>query len=471
MRSSYCALDTRVRRRLQAVIWFCALLLLAPLPAGAQDICVLSGTDLQTEVEKGTAEIAEAYAKTSGQLSLSGSPKVQRACNWTCSNPSALGFLKHVFAFLQYNCNTTTVPGTRLPTGPGTASQMGLSLTDAKYRDEADKIFRPGSTGVGELMRVPPSLERASQSGDVKKLTDEVDAIPGATWMKFSSTSVENDGQGAARVIIRVPDTKKPPRFEQWIQIAIDKGTGKFGRNVDFLAVQLRSDSTSPTELTPPVVAFRGFSRTATGFVSEGSGSGNMLTKCYSCHPSGVRAVIPAPAGTPAAGGSVAIKPEGTIPLTGPGNITDITNEDTKKLSVFGPRGYTASQNGPLFGPETGLDREEFVFKGLPARPGRAAAPACAVGLSEPRRKAIVDNMNCEKCHDSSTDRGLLNAGTSLATIFHKVVQNTVAPMPPPAVWAENPSLKLSSAERKVLFECLKAEYAELLHIWLTPSP
>jgi hypothetical protein len=158
----------------------------------------------------------------------------------------------------------------------------------------------------------------------------------------------------------------------------------------------------------------------------------------------------------------VAIKPEGTIPLTGPGNITDITNEDTKKLSVFGPRGYTASQNGPLFGPETGLDREEFVFKGLPARPGRAAAPACAVGLSEPRRKAIVDNMNCEKCHDSSTDRGLLNAGTSLASFTGGPEHG--GPDASAGGVAENPSLKLGSAEEGSV-QCLKAEYPAPPHL------
>jgi hypothetical protein len=237
---------------------------------------------------------------------------------------------------------------------------------------------------------------------------------------------------------------------------------------VDFLAVQLRSDSTPPADLTPPVVAFRGFSRKDTGFEVEGPGSGSSLSKCYSCHPSGLRAIVPAPAGAPAAGGSAAIKPEGTIPLTGPGNITEITNEDAKKLSVFGPKGYTASQNGPLFGPETGLDREGLVAKGLPARPGRAAVPACAAGLLKPKQAAIVANMNCERCHDGSTDRGILNAGTSLATIHHKVVENTVAPMPPKEVWDAKPSLKLSPAERKVLFQCLQAEYAELLHNWLT---
>jgi hypothetical protein len=97
--------------------------------------------------------------------------------------------------------------------------------------------------------------------------------------------------------------------------------------------------------------------------------------------------------------------------------------------------------------------------------------PACAAGLPTPRQAAIVKNMDCEQCHDGATDRGFLNTGTSLATIKHKVVDNTVAPMPPPVVWAQNASLKLSPPERKVLFECLRAEYAELLHIWLTPSP
>ena len=470
MRSAHahCARDPRVRRWIQALVWASVLLLLTPLPSGATDLCTLSGTALQKEVETGAAEMAEAYATTDpqGQLSLNGKPsggKVERACNWTCGTGAAPAFVAHVFAFLQYNCNSTTAPpGTRLPTGRGTASEMGLSITDAEYRKETDKILR------GALMQVPPWLVRASQSGEVKKLTDAVDAVPGASWMVFSSTSVANvaaDGSldGARRVIVRVPDTQRPPRFEQWIQIAINDRTNKLGRNVDFIAVQFLADS-------PPVVTFRGYSRTSTGFDPEGPGSNSSLTKCYSCHPNGLRGIIPAdPAGARAKTG-VAVKATGTIPLDpDPGNITELT-KDTTRLATFGP-GYVAPQDGPVFGPTTGLDREDFVANGMPARPDRAKVSACAASLPKPRLKAIVSNMNCEQCHDGSTDRGVLNAGTSLGTIFHKVVENTVAPMPPPVVWAKDPSLKLDAKERKVLFDCLKAEYAELLHIWLTPSP
>jgi hypothetical protein len=73
-----------------------------------------------------------------------------------------------VFGFLQYNCHTTTAPsGTLRATGRNTDSEMGLSVTDDGYRVATDKIFPSGSTGVGDLMRVPPSLVLASQSADV----------------------------------------------------------------------------------------------------------------------------------------------------------------------------------------------------------------------------------------------------------------------------------------------------------------
>ncbi len=457
MLSTFSARDSGVLRRLRAVIVWGVLFPLAPTPSGATDVCGLTGTTLQDELKGGAAQIAAAYARMdpSDLLSLNGG-----ACNWTCGSGRVVTPMIKAFAFLQYNCSSTTAPPSiRGRTGPGTASQMGLSITDDEYRKEADKIFRSASSGVGDLMRVPPSLELNSQSGDVKTLTDAVEAIPGATWMKFSSTSVSNDRDGAARVIIRVPDTKKPPRFEQWIQIAINEGTGKLGRNVDFLGVQLLPDTpSSPLEDDRPVVAFRGYSRTPTGFVPEG-GSSSELSKCYSCHPSGLRAVIPARVGARAAGGGVAIKPEGTIPLTGPENITAITTEvkDTKKPSVFGPTGYTALENGPPLGPSSRTNREQFVAQG------------CAKRLPDPRQKAIVANMNCEQCHDGETDRGILNAGTSLKTLYHKVVQNTQAPMPPPEIWDTEPSLKLiSSTEREVLFECLQAEYAEILQKGLT---
>ena len=447
------------------------LLLLAPVPAAATDVCGLRGSALRSEVETGAAQIADAYAKTpaSGQLLLNGvGSSVEKACNWTCGSASIITPLVKAFSFLQYNCNTTTASSTRARTGPNTDSQMGLAITDAEYRVATDKIFRSGSAGVGDLMRVPGSLERAARNGSVKALTDEVEKIPGAGWIKFSSTSVNNDGEGAARVLIRLVDGKS--RFEQWIQVAIDDRTGQLGRNVDFLALQLVPDPSSPLNDGRPMVAFRGFSRTESGFVPEGPGSNprRSLSKCYSCHSTGLRAVIPAATGTRAAGGGVAIKPAGTIPLTGAGNITELTSDMSKGLVEVGPAGYTAAQNGPPLGPSVRANREQFVATGVAARPGRAAVRGCAASLSAPRRKAIVANMDCQACHDGDTDRGILNAGTSIDTLFHKVVENTVAPMPPKEVWDADTSLKLNQAERKVLFECLKAEYAEILQEWLT---
>ena len=430
-----------------------------PLQAAATDVCALSGSALRTKVEAGAAEIAEAYANTpnSGALSLNGS-SADAACNWTCGTGRVITPLAKTFNLLQYNCSKP-IAGPRPPVGRKTDRQMGLSVTDLEYRDATDKIFRSGSTGVGDLMRVPPSIEQAAQDGSVKLLTNAVQKIPGATWMQFSSTSVDNDGEGAARVLIRVVDSQA--RFEQWIQVAID-GTGKLGRNVDFLAVQRVADPSSPLTDGRPIVAFRGFSRTSSGFVPEGPGSvpRRDLSKCYSCHATGVRAVIPAPTGTRAADGRKAIKPGGTIPLLGQGNITEITTDMPNGLAEFGPIGYTAAHNGPPLGPSLRPEREQFVTKGREARHGRPAVAGCAAGLTEARRKAIVANMDCQSCHDGMTERNIVNAGTNLGTLFHKVVENNVAPMPPDAT--------LSQSERRVLYECLKAEYADILQEWLT---
>ena len=81
----------------------------------------------------------------------------------------------------------------------------------------------------------------------------------------------------------------------------------------------------------------------------------------------------------------------------------------------------------------------------------------------------IVDRLDCEQCHDrlpessAPATRGILNAGTSRATIYHKVVKNTEAPMPP----GVNDPGGLTAAEREILFRCLRAEYAEILRGWL----
>ena len=445
-------------RRLWVVTSGTALLVLVALPSGAQDVCSLSGPKLQMTLERSAADVAAFYATTAGPLSLNagGSKGVHPACNWSCSSARVITPLVNAFGFLKYNCGRTKAPATtRRPTGNGTDSEMGLSVTDNQYRDAADAIFRSGATGVGDLMQVPPALENASKSGSVQDLIDAVGKIPGATWLKFSSTSVDNDKDGADRILVRVPDTQDPPRFEQWIQIAINGSTGKLGRNVDFLARQLVSDPASPLN-EDSVVVFRGYSRTAKGFVPEGRGSGSDLSKCYSCHPSGLRPVIPATAGSIAAGGGRAIAPSGTM-LSGPDlahqldNLKDITSE----LSRFGPVGYSASENGPPFGPSSRAGRAAFVAAG------------CAAGVPEDRRQEIVDRMDCEQCHDwpkRGTERGILNAGTDRSTIYHKVVKNRETPMPP----GVNEPDGLTAAEREILFKCLRAEYAEILRGWLT---
>ena len=97
-------------------------------------------------------------------------------------------------------------------------------------------------------------------------------------------------------------------------------------------------------------------------------------------------------------------------------------------------------------------------------------AAGCAKGVPDDRRKEIVDRMDCEQCHDrlpessAPATRGILNAGTSRATIYHKVVKNMEAPMPP----GVNDPGGLTAAEREILFKCLRAEYAEILREWLT---
>jgi hypothetical protein len=432
---------TRSMRVVPALV----LLLFAPIPSSARDVCALEPADLNATLEKGAAEISKFYATTAKQLSLNqgGAKGVHDACNWECSSDPVITSMVKAFGFLQYNCARTAPEGTRRPTGLGTESQMGLSITDAAYRDAADEIFRSTDTGVGDLMRVPPSLEAASKSGKVKELIDAVDAIPGAQWIKYSSTSVDNDDQGFARILIRVPDSDDPQRFEQWIQIAIRDSTRELGRNVDFLARRLDTD--------PQQVVFRGYSRTSGGFEPEGGSNKWQLSKCYSCHPSGLRPVIPAPEGTTLKGGSKAIKPEGTM-LVGADLAEQLDKLETmtSHLAVFGPTGYVAAESGPHFGPSERSGRPEFVAAG------------CGKEIEdEERRAAIVARMSCEGCHDGS-ERGVLTAGTSRITIFHKVAQNTVAPMPPGATDS------LSAKERKILFKCLKAEYAVLLREWLT---
>jgi hypothetical protein len=425
-----------------------ALVVLAPAVSSALDVCGLEHAALNSTVEKEAAAIADYYSTTAKQLSLNeggSAKKTHAACNWECSSDAVITPLVKAFGFLQYNCRNTTAPvSTRRPTGLGTKSQMGLSITDEEYRDAADAIFRSGDSGVGDLMRVPSSIVNASKSGKVQDVIDAVNAISGASWLKFSSTSVDNDDDGAARILIHVPDSEETPRFEQWIQIAINN-SGGLGRNVDFVARRL--------DTGPPEVSFRGYSRTSGGFVPEGGSSRSQLSKCYSCHPSGLRPIVPAPEGSKAAGGGKAIKPEGTM-LVGEDLAEQLAHVKsiTSHLAVFGPTGYVVAENGPHFGPSDRAGRAEFVAAGCGKDLGKE--------LDDARQAAIVEQMDCETCHNGS-DRGVLNASTSRITIFHKVAQNTEAPMPPGVTDS------LSAEERTILFKCLKSEYAQMLGEWL----
>ena len=379
-------------------------------------MCSLELAALNGTLEKGAAEIAQYYATTAQQLSLNqgGAKGVHDVCNWECSSDPVITPMAKAFGFLQYHC--ANAKGPRQPTGPGTKSQLGLSITDADYRDAADAIFRSGSSGVGDLMRMPSSIEEASKSGKVKDVIDAVEAIPGALWIKYSSTSVDNDNEGAARILIRVSDSEETPRAA-----SKDPAGG----------------------VLPGLFAYREWLR------AGGGSSRSELSKCYSCHPSGLRPVIPAKEGTIAVGGGKAIPLEGTM-LVGAdlAGLLENLEKMTSHLAVFGPTGYTASENGPPFGPSERSGRAEFVAAG------------CGKGLAEDRRAAVVEQMDCQMCH-SGSHRGVLRASTSRVTIYHKVVENTVAPMPPGVTDS------LSPAERKVLFKCLKAEYAELLREWL----
>jgi hypothetical protein len=90
-------------------------------------------------------------------------------------------------------------------------------------------------------------------------------------------------------------------------------------------------------------------------------------------------------------------------------------------------------------------------------------AKGCAKGARDAaRRQKIVERMGCAECHNDS-HRGILNAATNLGTMHHKVVENDLAPMPPGVTDPDG----LTRAERAILFECLKAEYAEILREWL----
>ena len=141
--------------------------------------------------------------------------------------------------------------------------------------------------------------------------------------------------------------------------------------------------------------------------------------------------------------------PRGKTPTISKTDVTDITSG----LGVFGPAGYTASEAGPP--------------SGLPAaRPGRVRGEGVRGRASDRRgsRRSWTEwsASSATTARTTPSDRGILNAGTNLGTIHHKVVENELAPMPPSVTDG------LSGVEREKLFECLRAEYAEILKEWLT---
>ena len=306
-------------------------------------------------------------------------------------------------------------------------------------------------------MQVPPALEDASKSGSVQDLIDAV-----VEDSRRDLVEVQLDFGGQRRPGRRPhprarPDSQDPPRFEQWIQIAIVEQHRQAGPERGLPGAPAGHGRGVPDQRGHRG-GFRGYSRTAKGFVPEGRGTISDLSKCYSCHPSGLRPVIPATVGSIAAGGDKAIKPEGTM-LGGPDLAHQLENLKEQHERVrpgsgrwdtsFGERSATRTVEpvrpapnswppaAPKAFPTTGAKRSWTAWTVSSATTGRIERPGHA-GHPECRHEPRDDLSQGREEHGGPDASGVNDPGG------------------------------LTAAEREILFKCLRAEYAEILREWLT---
>jgi hypothetical protein len=236
---------------------------------------------------------------------------------------------------------------------------------------------------------------------------------------------------GGVRTFINVVDADD--RFEQWLLLGVEPNQGALaeGAILSFLALQKRRADGSP--LDRPRVHFRDYVLAQTSGVWRAELPEHNDGKCYACHGSGVRQLLPFPS-----------------PRT---SSADQLNGLNQRLAVYGLPDWHGSIASQDYGPALGAE------------------------------------LGCTHCHDGTT-RGPLTVFTSEGMLYQKVVEqlsmrsfdgtNAVPDQPAMQLLQRQNTAELSPSEAQALaqaraqhqadYEALVASRQPSLQAWLSST-
>lgn len=363
-------------------------MLLAPGAWAEDQLCNLPAAKLQEWRDNRIAESMQRYKNNWNEMDNftwfgnCSAAQQARSCVEK-ADPAKAACLERFAAFSWSSCTSSD-------------RQMGFGVTDNAYFAEANVMFG------GKMMEIPKELQAAHlKEGNARAIEAEADK-KGYKWLEYTTRFVTNRPHHSHnRLLIHVPGED----FDQWIQFTRPPN----GRNIkepliDFIAIQKRSEA--GVELKKPRIWFKGFWTLGNKIVRRGIPPAAVLTRCYGCHASGLRELVPAT-------GSVTSQ------------LAKTTLADFNKQM----RGYGVPEFAGNYDPET-------------------------VG---PSYGASSKTNACMGCHNGEY-KGLLSPGTLPRQIDYKMVHERTMP----------PQQQMSNADRRELRDELQGEMLKDLKAWLT---
>ncbi len=396
-----------IRFGLGIACWLSALCAV-PAARAADPLCSWSVEQLKSWRATLANDLAKEYAQSSNKVPQRGAGASlffsfsTRACTeakraWSCSfatDPDRRGILDRIVSSTIHLCSVR-------------GRSMGLKISDAEYLRQARAPLG------GALLEIPAELKKAYLSGSEAAIREKAAA---RSWkvLGFYSASVGNPPTSSHdRILVRADQGD----FEQWIQFTSPIGSEQA---VDMITLLKKENG---RVLERPKIFFTGFWRNGRQLSRKGDVGGSNLSKCWACHPSGLREI------------------SGAKNVDNKQVLTEFNSAMRAMPAVdFGP-GYTHGSIGPAMG--------------IPA-PNRAAIlKRCAPAKSHATIRAAI---NCNMCHSVGGMRGHLDAGLVPYQLRHKLITQS---MPPGG----------SGIAGDAFLACLKAEYAETYRLWLQTTP
>ena len=381
----------------------------SPSRLHADDVCSYSVDQLKEFRDQLAAGFADDYRQmpstlpATGNVKLFFTPSVAHCAEaskiWDCSfsndassDPERRGVIANLLNSSLHLCD---IP----------SRQMGMYISDKQYLKDAQASFS------GSMMVIPDDLKEAYLGGTEAAIRSVADSHQ---WkvLGYESRTVGNPPNHSHGRLLVYADQGD---YAQWIQFTAPIGAAEHA--IDMIAVQKKENG---ADLSQPKIFFTGFWKDGQNLVRKGPNGDANLSKCWGCHPNGLRQIL---------------HPRDNDSAQVLGDLRAIIASSPSM--DFGP-GYHTGENGPPLGQPT-AHRDEVL--------------AQCVGASQ--RAAIKSAMNCAGCHSQGSMRNPIDAGIVPYQLRHKILIEDMPPGHPMGDAADT------------LLDCLRQEYAFNFADWI----